>query len=61
MWLITILVALLQIIGPSLLKLDLFCKPVSFNLTIFGNKNGGDFREKIISIGTISTFVDIRF
>ena len=32
-------------IGPSLFKLDLFYKPLSLNLAIFG-KNEGDFRGK---------------
>lgn len=57
---ITILAELIQIIRPRLLKRDLLCRQISLNLAISG-KNGGDYRKKIVSTGTIIHLCLLRF
>lgn len=42
----------------NLLKLDLFCKQITFNLAIFGRNESGYRQKKMFQE---HTFVDIRF
>lgn len=47
MWSVTILAMFIQIIRPSLMRIDLFCKQINLTFTVF-DKNGGDLqREKL--------------
>lgn len=44
-WSITILAALTEIIRPTLMRLELFCKQISLTVIIF-DRNEDDGREK---------------